>query len=189
MSQLEKERPELTLHSSRSFFSSTLYRCDNKFQTEALSELLDSDTKFGFIIMDGSGTVSSRIALQRPSNQLKLHAPDFLFLRAFSSSEPFPETLEPFSTSSLSIFPRSMVRRSSYSSSVTRADRCYRLALNRTRRTVRSSILAFAYGGSTQLRPKGCRALGPALHHRRQGQRPGYCPRRIRRLQVRAQPQ
>lgn len=37
---------------------STLYRCDNKFQTAALSELLDSDSKFGFIIMDGSGTVS-----------------------------------------------------------------------------------------------------------------------------------
>ncbi|KAL7411290.1 peptide chain release factor eRF/aRF subunit 1 [Mrakia frigida] len=37
--------------------NTSLYRCDNKFQTEALSELLDSDTKFGFIIMDGSGTL------------------------------------------------------------------------------------------------------------------------------------
>lgn len=37
--------------------NTTLYRCDNKFQTGALSELLDSDSKFGFIIMDGSGTV------------------------------------------------------------------------------------------------------------------------------------
>ncbi|CDZ96944.1 peptide chain release factor erf arf subunit 1 [Phaffia rhodozyma] len=37
--------------------NTTLYRCDNKFQTAALSELLDSDSKFGFIIMDGSGTL------------------------------------------------------------------------------------------------------------------------------------
>ncbi|KAJ1339101.1 peptide chain release factor 1 [Batrachochytrium salamandrivorans] len=29
--------------------NTSLYRCDNKFQTEALSELLESDAKFGFI--------------------------------------------------------------------------------------------------------------------------------------------
>ncbi|KAK2416012.1 eukaryotic peptide chain release factor subunit 1-3 [Trifolium repens] len=33
------------------------YLCDNKFHTEALSELLESDDKFGFIVMDGNGTL------------------------------------------------------------------------------------------------------------------------------------
>ena len=32
-------------------------RCDNKFHTEALNELLESDDKFGFIIMDGNGAL------------------------------------------------------------------------------------------------------------------------------------
>ncbi|KAF9616815.1 hypothetical protein IFM89_032665 [Coptis chinensis] len=35
----------------------SLYLCDNKFHTEALNELLESDDKFGFIIMDGNGTL------------------------------------------------------------------------------------------------------------------------------------
>lgn len=34
-----------------------LYLCDNKFHTEALSELLESDSKFGFIVMDGNGAL------------------------------------------------------------------------------------------------------------------------------------
>jgi peptide subunit release factor 1 (eRF1) len=38
--------------------NSSLYLCDNKFHTEALAELLESDSKFGFIVMDGNGTVS-----------------------------------------------------------------------------------------------------------------------------------
>jgi peptide chain release factor subunit 1 len=32
--------------------NTSLYLCDNKFHTEALSELLESDSKYGFIIMD-----------------------------------------------------------------------------------------------------------------------------------------
>jgi peptide chain release factor subunit 1 len=35
--------------------NTSLYLCDNKFHTEALNELLESDDKFGFVIMDGSG--------------------------------------------------------------------------------------------------------------------------------------
>lgn len=35
--------------------NTSLYLCDNKFHTEALSELLEADDKFGFIVMDGSG--------------------------------------------------------------------------------------------------------------------------------------
>ncbi|UZJ51387.1 hypothetical protein CBS101457_000707 [Exobasidium rhododendri] len=37
--------------------NTSLYLCDNKFHTEALAELLESDAKFGFIIMDGNGSL------------------------------------------------------------------------------------------------------------------------------------
>lgn len=37
--------------------NTSLYLCDNKFHTEALSELLESDNKYGFIIMDGNGSL------------------------------------------------------------------------------------------------------------------------------------
>lgn len=37
--------------------NTSLYLCDNKFHTEALQELLESDEKFGFIVMDGNGTL------------------------------------------------------------------------------------------------------------------------------------
>ncbi|PWN21711.1 putative eukaryotic translational release factor 1 [Microstroma glucosiphilum] len=37
--------------------NTSLYLCDNKFHTEALSELLESDASFGFIIMDGNGAL------------------------------------------------------------------------------------------------------------------------------------
>lgn len=37
--------------------NTSLYLCDNKFHTEALAELLDSDASFGFIIMDGNGAL------------------------------------------------------------------------------------------------------------------------------------
>lgn len=37
--------------------NTSLYLCDNKFHTEALSELLESDQRFGFIVMDGHSTL------------------------------------------------------------------------------------------------------------------------------------
>jgi len=37
--------------------NTSLYRCDDKFRTEALAELLEDDDKFGFLIMDGNGTL------------------------------------------------------------------------------------------------------------------------------------
>ncbi|KAJ9541447.1 hypothetical protein OSB04_027953 [Centaurea solstitialis] len=37
--------------------NASLYLCDNRFHTEALHELLESDEKFGFIVMDGNGTL------------------------------------------------------------------------------------------------------------------------------------
>jgi len=37
--------------------NTSLYLCDNKFHTEALTALLEDDNKFGFIIMDGNGAL------------------------------------------------------------------------------------------------------------------------------------
>ena len=37
--------------------NTSLYLCDNKFHTEALAELLESDSKFGFIVMDGNVSI------------------------------------------------------------------------------------------------------------------------------------
>ncbi|KAJ1569310.1 Polypeptide release factor (eRF1) in translation termination [Cladochytrium tenue] len=37
--------------------NTSMYLCDNRFHTEALQELLESDSKFGFIVMDGNGTL------------------------------------------------------------------------------------------------------------------------------------
>ncbi|KAJ3126734.1 Electron transfer flavoprotein alpha-subunit [Nowakowskiella sp. JEL0407] len=37
--------------------NTSLYMCDNKFHTGALASLLESDAKFGFIVMDGNGTL------------------------------------------------------------------------------------------------------------------------------------
>lgn len=37
--------------------NTSLYLCDSKFHTEALGELLQDDDTFGFIVMDGNGTL------------------------------------------------------------------------------------------------------------------------------------
>lgn len=37
--------------------NTSLYLCDNKFHTEALNELLECDSKYGFIVMDGNGSL------------------------------------------------------------------------------------------------------------------------------------
>jgi peptide chain release factor subunit 1 len=42
--------------------NTSLYLCDNKFHTEALGDLLQSDEKFGFIVMDGNGTLFGVLA-------------------------------------------------------------------------------------------------------------------------------
>ncbi|CCE65649.1 hypothetical protein TPHA_0M00740 [Tetrapisispora phaffii CBS 4417] len=42
--------------------NTSLYLCDNKFHTEVLSELLQADDKFGFIVMDGQGTLFGSLA-------------------------------------------------------------------------------------------------------------------------------
>lgn len=42
--------------------NTSLYLCDNKFHTEALAELLQSDERFGFIVMDGNGTLFGVLA-------------------------------------------------------------------------------------------------------------------------------
>lgn len=56
--------------------NTSLYLCDNKFHTEALNELLESDDKFGFVVMDGNGALfgtlsgNSREVLHRVSVDL-----------------------------------------------------------------------------------------------------------------------
>jgi peptide chain release factor subunit 1 len=40
----------------------TMYLCDNKFHCEDLAELLESDDKFGFLIMDGNGALYGTVA-------------------------------------------------------------------------------------------------------------------------------
>ncbi|KAJ7971819.1 Eukaryotic peptide chain release factor subunit 1-3 [Quillaja saponaria] len=45
--------------------NASLYLCDNKFHTEALNELLESDDKFGFIIMDGNEEGQSALRFAR----------------------------------------------------------------------------------------------------------------------------
>ena len=39
-----------------------LYMCDSKFHVEALEELLQSDDKYGFIIVDGNGTTFATLS-------------------------------------------------------------------------------------------------------------------------------
>ena len=42
--------------------NTSLYLCDNKFHTEPLSELLENDSKFGFVVMDGNGSLFGTVA-------------------------------------------------------------------------------------------------------------------------------
>merc|ERR1711934_1020289 len=42
--------------------NTSLYLCDNKFHTEALNDLLQSDDCFGFIVMDGNGCLYGTIS-------------------------------------------------------------------------------------------------------------------------------
>ncbi|KAL9550900.1 Eukaryotic peptide chain release factor subunit 1 [Mucor bainieri] len=42
--------------------NTSLYLCDNKFHTEALAELIETDSKFGFIVMDGHSTLFGTLA-------------------------------------------------------------------------------------------------------------------------------
>lgn len=42
--------------------NTSLYLCDNKFHTEALTSLLSDDSSFGFIVMDGNGSLFGRLS-------------------------------------------------------------------------------------------------------------------------------
>jgi peptide chain release factor subunit 1 len=50
--------------------NTSLYLCDNKFHTEALNELVEDDDKFGFIIMDGNGSLYGTL---QGSNRKVIH--------------------------------------------------------------------------------------------------------------------
>ena len=42
--------------------NTSLYLCDNKFHTEALQELLQDDSTFGFVVVDGSGALFGTVS-------------------------------------------------------------------------------------------------------------------------------
>lgn len=42
--------------------NTSLYMCDNRFHVEALSDLLQCDSKYGFVVMDGHGTLFGTLA-------------------------------------------------------------------------------------------------------------------------------
>ena len=42
--------------------SRSLYMCDNRFHTDELHKMLESDDKFGFIVVDGSGTLYATVS-------------------------------------------------------------------------------------------------------------------------------
>lgn len=42
--------------------NTSLYLCDNKFHTQPLKDLLESDSKYGFIVMDGNGCLFGTLA-------------------------------------------------------------------------------------------------------------------------------
>lgn len=42
--------------------NTSLYLCDNKFHVEPLAELMEDDDKFGFIVMDGNGSLYGTLA-------------------------------------------------------------------------------------------------------------------------------
>lgn len=57
MNDQNKEREVLVDFEPFKPINTSLYLCDNKFHTEALASLLESDEKFGFIVMDGNGAL------------------------------------------------------------------------------------------------------------------------------------
>lgn len=68
--------------------NTSLYLCDNKFHTEALTALLADDNKFGFIVMDGNGALfgtlqgNTREVLHKFTGELQnwLFSADILFV-------------------------------------------------------------------------------------------------------------
>lgn len=48
--------------------NTSLYLCDNKFHTEALTALLADDNKFGFIVMDGNGALFGTLQVSSSSS-------------------------------------------------------------------------------------------------------------------------
>lgn len=57
MNDQNKEREVLVDFEPFKPINTSLYLCDNKFHTEALASLLESDEKFGYIVMDGNGAL------------------------------------------------------------------------------------------------------------------------------------
>ncbi len=82
--------------------NTSLYLCDNKFHTEALTALLADDNRFGFIVMDGNGALFGTL-------QVIFSISRFFSMEKYLYLFFFREIPETFCTNSQLIFPRSMV--------------------------------------------------------------------------------
>ena len=76
--------------------NTSLYLCDNKFHTEALTALLADDNRFGFIVMDGNGALFGTLQVS-----------DIVGVKIIQNISVIRATLEMFFTSSRWICPRS----------------------------------------------------------------------------------
>ena len=59
--------------------NTSLYLCDNKFHTEALTALLADDNRFGFIVMDGNGALFGTLQVRYSAPNLNI-----LFRKSFN---------------------------------------------------------------------------------------------------------
>ena len=76
--------------------NTSLYLCDNKFHTEALTALLADDNRFGFIVMDGNGALFGTLQVS-----------DIVGVKIIQNISVIRATPEMFFTSSPWICPRS----------------------------------------------------------------------------------
>lgn len=42
--------------------TNAIYRCDSKFYTDDLQGLLENESPFGFIVIDGHGTIYAKVS-------------------------------------------------------------------------------------------------------------------------------
>ena len=57
--------------------NTSLYLCDNKFHTEALTALLADDNRFGFIVMDGNGALFGTLQVIKVYINVKVIYPKY----------------------------------------------------------------------------------------------------------------
>lgn len=138
--------------------NTSLYLCDNKFHTEALSELLESENKYGFIVMDGNGTLFGTLSgnAREVSAMGTSEAPRRVHRRTSNASRSHVRAISiranhrtALALAAFRLFADSpqVHRRPSQEA--------------RQRRAVRAAFRASAHGEAPQLRPQGTAASQP----------------------------